>query len=285
MTRAFAIIVTTAFLTGCGIIPIDDLIPHDNGAEQDPLVCLQVTEYHDVASFDVFMAELDNRGIPATVLVRDDFAADNCERLRTLHQTGHEIMVFVRSESEEGDKILLSTLPYAEQEQLIQSGQTAIEECLGERPVGFRSTNFDQNEDTYEVLESLGFLYDLSFVAHSGIAPEGHENDTLPYQFGSYSFWAVPMHAADLGGVRVAFCDKPLSRAIDDIAGLGQLLQGELDNMSSRNHPLMLEVHPHYTVPDEAIFNAYVGFLDYAVQQGARFITTTELVEWTRQQN
>jgi hypothetical protein len=192
-------------------------------------------------------------------------------------------MVFIRAESEEGDKILLSTLPYEEQEELIQSGRTAIEACLGEPPVGFRSTSFDQNEDTYAVLDSLGFLYNLSFVAHSISAPEGHEHDTLPYQFAGHGFWAVPMHAANLETGLVVFCDKPLSRVLDDTAELGPLLQSELDTMHSQNHPLMLEVHPQYTVPDETIFNAYVDFLNYAVQRRARFITTAELVDWAQQ--
>ena len=285
MKRTLTVTVAMALLAGCGIVPADNHNANGNGAEQEPLVCLQVTEYQDAESFGTFMTELESRGLTAAVLVRDDFVTENCERLQALHQAGHEIMVFVRAESEEGDTILLSTLPREEQEELLASGKTAIEDCLGESPVGFRSTRFDQNEDTYAVLESLGFLYNLSFVARSEGAPEGHEDDTLPYQLPGYSFWAVPMHSTDLGSGPVAFCDKPLSRAIDDTAELGQLLQSELDTMFSQGHPLMLEVHPHYTVPDETIFNAYVDFLDYAVQQGAQFITTAELVDWSQQAN
>jgi hypothetical protein len=154
---------------------------------------------------------------------------------------------------------------------------------VGEAPLGLRATRFDQNEDTYDALDSLGFLYNLSFVAHSEGSPVGHEDDTLPYQLPGHDFWAVPMHSADLGNGWVTFCDKPLSRSLADTSELAQVLHDELDKMHSQNHPLMLEVHPHYAVPDETIFNAYVGFLDYAVQQGAHFITTSELVEWTQQ--
>ena len=238
MKRTLTIPVIVVSLVGCGIVPVGNRDLIDNTTDQEPLVCLQVTEYKDAEAFDTFMSELQSRGLLATVLVRDDFATENCERLQTLHQAGHEIMVFVRAETEEGDSIMLSTLPYEEQTELIQSGRTAIESCVGEAPVGFRATRFDQNEDTYDALESLGFLYNLSFVAHSENAPEGHEDDTLPYPLAGYSFWAVPMHSADLGSGPVAFCDKPLSRAIDDTAEFDQLLQHKPDSFADqRPHP------------------------------------------------
>ena len=59
------------------------------------------------------------------------------------------------------------------------------------------------------------------------------------------------------------------------------LLKSELDEMHKQGRPLiiMIEMHPHYAVPDEMLYNACVNFLDYAVEQNARFMSTAELVE------
>jgi hypothetical protein len=45
---------------------------------------------------------------------------------------------------------------------------------------------------------------------------------------------------------------------------------------------LLVEVHPYNTGADDERFNAFVSFLDYAVQQNARFVTVAGLVEWSQ---
>lgn len=274
MKNTHVVILLMLVLPGCAL----DLGPPDNGDEQPPSVCLQITEYSDAPAFEQMIAALEARGAKATILVNGTFATENCDRLKGLHDDGFEVMAFVRPETAEGDKVLLSTLPFEEQQAVITDTKTAIEECLNETVVGFRPTGFDQNTDTYDILDSLGFEFNLGFVAHTTAALPGHEHDTLPYRMADYGFWAVPMHSIDLGDGRLPFCDKPLSRAIDP-ADLEEALKSELDTQSSKGRPLMVEIHPQYTVSNETLYDAYLNFLDYAVGQNVYFMSTAELVE------
>ena len=274
-------------LVGCNIDPA--ACPCNQGgsaadSQSDPLVNLQVTEYKDAEAFEKIIAELESRGIAATVLVNADFATENCERLRGLDNNGFEIMAFARPESEDGQSMTLSMLTYDEQEQLITELKTAIETCLGKTITGFRCTRFDQNEDTYAILDSLGFEYNLGFVAQTESCFAGHEEDTLPYPAPGHDFWAVPMHSAYYDGEWVAFCDNPFQNRVD-ADEWGQLLNSELDSMRSQGRPLLVEVHPYFSGVDQGRFNAFVSFLDYAVQQNTRFVNVAEVVESTRSQS
>jgi hypothetical protein len=247
-------------------------------------VNLQVTEYKDAAAFEKIIAEVEARGLTATVLVDADFATANCERLRALDANGFEIMAFARPEDRDGQKMTLSMLTYDEQEQLITELKSAIETCLGKTINGFRCTRFDQNEDTCAILDSLGFEYNLGFVAQTDACLPGHEADTLPYAAPSNNFWVVPMHSAYYDEEWVAFCDNPFQDRVD-AAGWEQLLKSEFDSMRSQGRPLLVEVHPYFSGVDEGRFNAFVSFLDYAVQQNARFVSVGELVQAAESQS
>jgi hypothetical protein len=201
--------------------------------------------------------------------------------VRALHDAGFEIMAFARPETQEGESTTLSALSYEEQEEHISSVKNGIEDCLGTSIGGFRCTRFDQNEDTYEVLDSLTFEYNLGFVAHTDRCFPEHEDDTLPYRAPDHDFWVVPMHSVLYDGEWVAFCDSPFEDRVD-AAGWEALLKSELDLMSEQGRPLLVEVHPYNTGTDEGRFDAFVGFLDYAVELNARFVTVAELVDWSQ---
>lgn len=250
--------------------------------EWAPLVSLQVTETQDPAAFDRIISELRARGIKATILVDADFTTQNCERLRSAASEGFEIMAFARPEAAEGESVTLSMLSYEEQEELISGVKTAIETCLGESISGFRCYRFDQNEDTYRIVDSLGFQFNLGFVSQTNSSFPGHESDTLPYRAPGYDFWAVPMHSVYTNGQWAAFCDMPFSSL--DGSAWAALLKRELDDMARRRSPLLVEVHPYYSGVDEERFEAFVAFLDYAQAQNARFITIAGLAAWSESQ-
>ncbi|HUU82630.1 MAG TPA: hypothetical protein VM243_03905, partial [Phycisphaerae bacterium] len=190
---------------------------------------------------------------------------------------GFEVMAFARPEPRDGESVTLSMLTYEEQEALIADTKSAIEDCLGETISGFRCTRFDQNEDTYRIIDDLGFEYNLAFVANTDRCLPGHETDTMPYAAAGYDFWAVPMHSVYVDDGWVAFCDNPFKDRVD-ADEWEALLQSELEDMSAQDRPLFVEVHPYYSGTDEGRFEAFVSFLDYATQQDARFITVAELV-------
>jgi hypothetical protein len=253
------------------------------GVQQRPLVNVQVTEYRDPNAFTRVIGALQERGINATIITKPDFVTENCEAIQALHADGYEIMAFARPETEDGESTTLSELTFAEQAAYLMEIKIAVEDCLDTSVDGFRCTRFDQNEDTYEVLDALGFAYNLGFVAHTERCLPGMEDETLPYAATDHDFWAVPMHSVYLEDEWVAFCDNPLMRRMEP-AEWGTLLQSELDRMDALGHPLLMEVHPYNTGADDDKFAAFEAFLDYAVENNARFITIAELVEWTEQQ-
>lgn len=248
-----------------------------------PLVNVQVTEYRDPNAFARVIGALEQRGIIATILTKPDFVTENCETISRLYENGYEVMAFARPETSEGDSTTLSALTRAEQEAYITEIKTGVDDCLGAAIEGFRCTRFDQNEDTYEILDALGFVYNLGFVAHTGQCLPGMDDETLPYRVDDYDFWAVPMHSVYLEDEWVAFCDNPLMSRMET-AEWGALLQSELDRMDSLDRPLLLEVHPYNTGANDEKLAAFEEFLDYAVEQNAQFITIAELVEWAEQQ-
>jgi hypothetical protein len=248
--------------------------------EQQTMVSMQITEYKDAAAFNRIVTELRNRGIKTTVLVNDTFAADNCDLLKQLDAEGYEIMAFARPATADGSSTTMSKLTYDEQLAFVTQIRTGIEACLGHPVTGFRCTRFEQNEDTYRVLQALGFEYNLGFVAESDANLPGHEDAILPYMADPYGFWAVPMHLAPFEGERSAFCDNPWDELTAE--QWEALLKGELDRMDAEDRPLLVEFHPYFSGVDEGRFQAFVSFLDYAVSKNVRFISAAEYVEWSK---
>lgn len=248
--------------------------------KQQTMVSIQITEYKDAAAFNRIITELRTRNIKTTILVDDAFAAANCDLLKQLDAEGYEIMAFARPTLGDGSSTTMSKLTYDEQYVFVSQIKAGIEACLG-RPInGFRCTRFDQNEDTYKVLQALGFQYDLGFVAESDANLPGHEDAILPYQADAYGFWAVPMHTAQVEGDRSAFCDNPWEDLPAD--QWEALLKSELDRMDAEDRPLLVEFHPYFSGVDEGRFQAFVRFLDYAVSKHVRFISAAEYVEWSK---
>jgi len=248
-----------------------------NTGEEGPFVNLQVTEYKDIDGFERIVSELERRGLQATILTKAPFVTEHCDRFRELAQEGYEIMAFARPEERDGESMTLSQLSYEEQDALIRETKAAIEACIQRKIYGFRCTRFDQNEDTYEIVQDLDFTYNLGFVAQTESCMPGHEHDTLPCPAPGYDFWMVPMHSAYFDGNWVAFCDNPFRR-LTDAASWGELMKSELDSMHTEKRPLLVEVHPYYSGVDDAAFAAFVGFLDHAQERSAQFISIAELV-------
>jgi hypothetical protein len=259
--------VVLVLVAGCPC-PFCDNTPAGNKAR----VVLQLTETENAEALDRMVAELRARNLTATILVDGPFASQNCAQLQALRDEGYEMMAFVRPDSG-----TLAELTRTAQEQLIGDTKTALEDCLGAPVQGFRATRFDQNQDTWEIVDALGFEYNLGFVAGRSFLP-GHEADVLPYRSAAYGFWAVPMHAADNQGSLAAFCDNPFSDLPAE--DWQALLKSEFDKLRAQGKPLLVEFHPSFSGVDEGRFQAFVGFLDYAQAQDAEFLHVADYVAW-----
>ena len=264
-------VLSVPIVAGCNWCPFPER------GDPTPLVVLQVTETQNSTALERVIAELNARSFKAVVLVDADFANGNCQLLSDLLNDGYEIMAFVRPEEE---ALTMSMLSYEEQESLMKNTKAAIENCLGQSIAGFRCYRFDQNEDTYGIADSLGLQFNLGFVANSSSCLEGHSDDTLPYHGTDYEFWAVPMHSVNTQSGTRAFCDMPFMSL--DAEDWEALLISEFDEMAAQGRPLLVEVHPYYSGVDEGRFQAFVSFLDYAIEQDAQFMTVAEYAQWAQ---
>jgi hypothetical protein len=272
MSRTITLIIATSFmLTGCLPWPIPE--PDDT----TPMVNLQVTEKENRTAFDRVMTELENRGYTATLIVSDEFATENCQRLQELDDAGYEIMAYIRPDDPEQ---LPTELSYEDQYNLIAEIKSAIEDCLAHDIDGLRAYRFAQNEDSYQIIQELGIEYNLGFVAGTSSSLAGHENDVLPYRSDQYDFWAVPMHSVSTNDGPRAFCDMPFKSYSDD--AWEALLKTEFNHMNAQGRPLLVEIHPYFIGADDGRFEAFVNFLDHVEENNARFITAAELVHWSQ---
>jgi len=267
----------SAFL--CALVLAGCSWPDGSTLEDHPLVNIQVTELEDQAALEAFVTALDARGIKATLMVGEYMATEKCEQLRAYDQYGHEIMVYGRPEEVAGEAVEVTDLSRDEQQSLIGAAKSAIEDCLGHAVSGYRSYHFAHNEDTWQVLDALGFEYNLSYVAHSTNAVAGHEDDEWPYSVPDHTFWAVPIHSAKLEGQTKAFCDMPFSGLTAE--EWEALLRTEFDRSAELGLPLKVLFHSYFSANDAGRWSAFLSLLDYAMAQGAEFITVAQMMGQT----
>ena len=137
---------------------------------------------------------------------------------------------------------------------------------------------FDQNEDRFKVLQNLGIVYDAGFQAGKIYRP-GHESDTWPYPIDGYNLTAVPISTYLLNGERVYFND----RYIRDEKKLSSsqwydLLVKKFDE-SEKNGDPMVAIFSTAVSGSGEYFDAYKKFVEHANAKGARFVSTSQLVD------
>lgn len=274
-------------LFGCNVDP-STCVPCQGGgggggSSLGPTVNLRVAADGDAEALEALIGQLRSREMTATVLADADFVAGACEFVRELSDEGFELAVFARPEDVDEAEGTLSTRSREEQQEHITQLKDSLEDCLGADVEVFHCADFDQNEDSYDIVDELGFSFNLGFVAHTERTLPGYESNILPYQDQDvrYGFWAVPMHSVPYGGQWVPMCDASFIELVT-AAEWGDLLSDELGNVDERNRPLTVEVHTESTGTEGAFFDAFVAFLDEAGERDARFMTVAELVEWSQ---
>jgi hypothetical protein len=264
-------------LLALGVLPFVGCIDSEGPPvpKERPLVNVQVTEDQDMEALVRFMEEIDQRQIKVTLIVDEYVASNGCAELQQYAAAGHEIMLYGRPDEPPGQVVELPMLSYAEQEALLRGAKETLEACVDAPIEGFRSYHFAHNADTWAILDDLGIVYNLSYVAHSSNAVPGQEEEVWPYEVPGYDFWAVPMHSARLNGQLKAFCDRPFSSV--SASEWAELMKSELLRMADEGAPLKVEFHPWYTAREEDRWEAFLEFLDFAKAQDAEFITVEEM--------
>jgi hypothetical protein len=178
---------------------------------------------------------------------------------------------------------LLSTKSYLEQKDILEKSKFYAETCniCGKNEVkvkGFMPQSFDQNEDTYKVLDDMGIKYNAGFQAGTLYAA-GHENDVWPYKVENHKFYAVPVSTYDFSGELIPLDDRYIANKGISASQWEDLLKGKFDAISGKDEPMVISLSTSISGSKEYL-NALVAFLTYTLKSNnARFVTADELVE------
>jgi peptidoglycan-N-acetylglucosamine deacetylase len=143
------------------------------------LSSLSEARYGVVRGLPRIVALLEHRGIAATFYVPGATAQRHPEAIAELAAAGHEVAHhgYLHRRSDHLDT--------AGQREEIERGIDALRECVGERPVGYRSPSWELTPETLALLIEHEFLYDSSCMG-----------DDRPYweRHGDHALLELPVH-------------------------------------------------------------------------------------------
>ncbi|NMC10576.1 MAG: hypothetical protein GYA39_06335 [Methanothrix sp.] len=275
-------IIFVLLLAGCSVCEETQAIVNvmiDADIQHSP-----TTEQSDLAGG--YLINMTNQIVPkklnATIYVTYDMVA--ARRLAITYQgtlPGIELAMHGMSADER-----LSGISRADQEKLLNKSYEMLYSCYvcGGNHVdikGFRPQAFDQNEDTFKILQNLKIAYDAGFQTGLVYMP-GHEKDTWPYPIEGYSLYAVPVSAYSLDGEIVYLYDRYIKEEKKlSSAQWYDLLVKKFDDSSKAGDPMVV-IFSTLVSGSGDYLDAYKKFINYANTKGARFVATLQLVEMAK---
>jgi peptidoglycan/xylan/chitin deacetylase (PgdA/CDA1 family) len=177
------------------------------------------------------LAMLTELEVEATFFVPGWTAEAAPDRVKEIHAAGHEV-------GHHGYRhVPPGTLTAAEQQEDLLRGVEAIERCIGERPLGYRSPSWQLTPATLALLVENGFLYDSSCMG-----------DDRPYleRHGAAEILELPVHWT--------LDDFPhlgwMSHHSGPLRGPEEMIQAwrrEVEAAIREGRPLVLTCHPEIT--------------------------------------
>ncbi len=226
---------------------------------------------------DIF-DQIRMRGLVATVFATQDAVISEIglDITRIGHSSKFELAM---SGNHSGEKI--GTMSYEDQLASLKLSKVYVESCkvCGQNEVtvyGFMPQSFDQNEQTYKALDTIGILYNTGFQAGLMYAP-GHEDDVWPYLAEGYKFYAVPVSTYTLSDKKVVLQDSYFEENGLDANQWYDALVGKFDEIQGKDEPLVISLTTSLSGSGEYL-DALNKFMDYAKSKNAAFITTMDLV-------
>lgn len=233
---------------------------------------------------DRMYRQLDNRNLTATFFATEDLVRSYGRlRLTYIGQNPHFELAIGGGNLDER----LTSKSYSEQKTILQKSKEAIEACkvCGKNEIaawGFKPQSFDQNEDTYKVLDELGIEYDAGFQAGLIFAP-GHQDDVWPYKLEDHDFYAVPVSTYDLSGQIVPLQDRYFNESGLSSAQWYDALEAKFNDAKASDEPMVIILTKSISGSGD-YFEAFKKFLDFATSNDATFVTTMDLVNMSREE-
>ena len=233
---------------------------------------------------DQIYRQLDNRNLGATFYATEDLV-QSYGRLRLTYIGKNPHFELAMGGSSLDEK--LSSKPYSKQKTILQKSKEAIEACkvCGKNEIaawGFKPQSFDQNEDTYKVLDELGIEYDAGFQAGLIFAP-GHQDDVWPYKLEDHDLYAVPVSTYDLSGQIVPLQDRYFNESGLSSAQWYDALEAKFNAAKASDEPMVIILTKSISGSGD-YFEAFKKFLDFATSNDATFVTTMDLVNMSREE-
>jgi peptidoglycan/xylan/chitin deacetylase (PgdA/CDA1 family) len=243
----------------------------------------------ELSSLVEMLEDLDSKGINTTVYFTGDFASKQIGNvsyedylIRVASKPTHEIALHSMTTADK-----LGLMSYKQQLSLLTRAKALIEEAYirdnkSLTIKGFRPQYFNQSEDTYNVLDEMGMVYDSGYKAGLLYAP-GHENDTWPYLVENHTFYAVPVSTYSVAGKLLYTCDL-CSKQVVGLNGTqwSNLLVSKFQECEDRGDPLVVLFHNFVSGEDSEYMKAFRKFVDFAASENATFVTTMDLVEMAK---
>lgn len=227
--------------------------------------------------------KLEEKGLNATFFAPYDLVITPARlRMTALGRDNFELGMSGNNSNER-----LSTMTFSEQKAILEKSLEAIESCrvCGKNEIavwGFMPQSFDQNEDTYKILDQLGIQYDTGFQAGIIFAP-GHESDVWPYKVEGHKFYAVPVSTYDLSGQKVPLQDRYFHENGLTSDQWYNALVDKFNQVEGKNEPMVIILTKSISGSGEYL-GAYANFLDFATSKGASFVATKDLVNMSREE-
>lgn len=233
---------------------------------------------------DDIYRQLNERSLGATFFATEDLVR-SYGRLRLTYIGQNPQFELAMGGSSLDEK--LSSKPYSEQKTILQKSKEAIEACkvCGKNEIaawGFKPQSFDQNEDTYKVLDELGIEYDAGFQAGLIFAP-GHQDDVWPYKLEDHDLYAVPVSTYDLSGQIVPLHDRYFNESGLSSAQWYDALEAKFNDAKASDEPMVVILTKSISGNGD-YFEAFKKFLDFATSNDATFVTTMDLVNMSREE-
>ena len=175
----------------------------------------------------------------------------------------------------------LSTQSYSEQQSILKDTKAYVEytKICGINEVhamGFLPQSFDQNEDTYKVLDDLGMKYDAGFQAGILYAP-GHETDVWPYKVTNHKFYAVPVSSHMFSGELMPLNDRYAKDNGVSSSQWKDMLIGKFNEISGKDEPMVISLSTSISGSGEYL-DALKQFIAFAASNDAEFVSSSDLV-------